>query len=318
MNKYSTAPVGHFVERSVALSIPQRQLPLLGLPKTSTSGCTGLAQGDIDNDGDADVFVATGARSFFSQLLINKVQASGRFDDEFSTRVPTAVAQVSTKIHSSTFAFDATRIHDEAGAPILVDLDADGDLDLIYAVAENVPRFYRNRGQDSNLDGFITAADSPAPGTFEDWTDTWLQRIRPIFDSVDAQAVDIDRDGDFDLVVDCFNDEEVPMRNDAAHQGARPAITEAWPRVGALRGRKVVLEGVNLTGARGLELVSRSSGTTVIVGPTAITNETNGRISFFMPATAPLGLVQIRVQRANPPTPADAKSVQYFGYFVLG
>jgi hypothetical protein len=318
MNKVLTAPVGHFVERSAALGVPR---PELHVGSThSTPGSAGLAQGDIDNDGDADLFVSRAKTEFFSSLLINRIQSSGVFEDEFSTRVPTAAALVSTKIHSAPFVGDPTRIHDEAGFPLLVDLDADGDLDLIHAVARNVPRFYRNKGEDSNQDGFITSTDSPPPGTFEDWTDHWLHRIRPIFDTVDAQAVDIDRDGDFDLAFDSFDDEVVLMRNDVADDDERPAITDAWPRVGRIRGRKLVLEGLHLDGAVAVEIVARASGTTVVVPQSAITDEDadDRRISFTLPVAVPLGLVQIRVQRADPPTPADAWSRQYFGYFVFG
>lgn len=316
MNGVQGAPVGTLVERSVAMALPQRVVTSGGV--TSTAGCAGLASGDVDNDGDTDLFVACGGRAFFSQLLMNKLSTSGRFSDEFAARIPTAAGSVSTAVHSQRFLLDTSRVHDDIGAPILVDLDADGDLDLVYAVAANVPRIYLNSGQDTNLDGWIDALDNLPPGNFFDATTSLLTQIRPIVDSVDAQAVDIDRDGDLDLAFDAFDDEVVLWRNELAQLGEQPAVSEAWPRIACVRGRRVVLEGRHLTSARGLQLRSRATGVTTVVPSTAITNETNGRISFVMPSSAPLGLVQIRVRRASAPTPADEWSRQYFGYCVLG
>lgn len=320
MNAVVGAPVGTLVERSVAIGLPQR----IDTAGTKTLGCGGLAQGDVNNDGWSDLFVSCGAREDWSELLMGTPGASWSFVDDFFARVPTHKDLLDPIVHSKLFPGSTTLRHDDVGSPIFVDLDADGDLDLVYAVAQNVPRMFLNQGQDVNQDGWIDAADDPAPpatplrGTFVDATGTLVTQIRPLYDSVDAQSVDLDRDGDLDLAFDCFDDEVVLWRNDLAQLGNKPAVSEAWPRIGCVRGRRVYLEGKNLTGARAVQLRSVSTGVTKTIASSALTAESQSRISFLMPSDAPLGLVQIRVRRANPPTPADEWSKQYFGYFVLG
>jgi hypothetical protein len=315
MNGIGGAPVGEFIESSAAIALPQRTS---GSPANKTIGCTGLARGDVDNDGYTDLFVACDGRGFFSELLMNHLATLGRFDDEYQARVPTLASTLSPVVHSMPHAGSPTQLHDEAGAPLLVDLDGDGDLDLVYAVKGNVPRFFINAGADSNGNGYIEPTDAPPLGKFYDATSAFIQDVRPIVDSVDAQAVDLDRDGDLDVAIDCFDDEVVFLRNDVAQIGAKPAVTEAWPRIGARRGRQVVLEGVQLTGALAVELNSVATSTIVSISGANITNLSAGRIAFTMPANAPLGLVQIRVRRVNAPTQADEWSTAYFGYYVLG
>jgi len=315
MNGVSGQAVGHLVESSATHGIVQRYV---ATPTPKMLGSGGGAQGDFDNDGDTDLFISCAARLHFSKLLINQLGTSAGFVDEFALRVPTDVSVADPIIHSE-LGVGTTRVHDEAGVPIIVDFDGDGDLDLIFPVASNVPRVYRNKGTDSNSDGFIDVTDgSSRPGTFEDVTSTFIKRVRPIVDSVDSQAVDVDRDGDYDLAFDCFDDEVVFVRNEVANSGNNPTITEAWPRVGSVRGRTVRLEGVNLANARAVQLVCRATSTTVNV-TTGITTDSLGRISFTMPNNTGLkGLVQIRVRKAGTPPPADEWTKQYFGYFVFG
>jgi hypothetical protein len=136
--------------------------------------------GDVDGDGDLDLFLADyEARD---RLLIN--DGSGAFSDESGQRLP-ALEEPS---------WDAD----------FADLDEDGDLDLIIAVAGGPNRLLRNDGQ-----GTFTL-DSGFP--VDDW------------DSRDVDAADLDGDGDLDLVVANF---EQPCRLLRNAGGGRFVVEEA-------------------------------------------------------------------------------------------
>ncbi len=326
LNGVSGKPIGELVDSTNAWTVPQRlssspPFPPSTIPQFHVLGAGGAAWGDFDNDGDADLLVTCGARNLLSALLINQSPAQVGFVDEFAARVDHDVSQVSAAIHS-TLVLGTSDVNDAAGKPIVVDIDGDGDVDIVYPVARNIPRIYRNKGVDSNADGLIDALDdvgAPQPrlGYFEDATDEYLSRVRPIVDSVDSQAVDLDRDGDWDLVFNTFDDEVVPLRNDVASTGGRPTITEAWPRVGAIRGRTIRLEGANLSSAAEVELRCRSTGTLVSV-TAGLSVDSLGRLSFTLPKHAGLrGLVQIRVRSTGQPPPVNAWTKQFFGYFVF-
>jgi hypothetical protein len=313
MNGVAGQPVGDLVEQSTSRGITRRYA-VSPAQVTTAVAAGGAAQGDIDNDGYADLVVTAYNRFLWIEVLMNRFRTTGKFVNEHYARVPTAQAALSPLIHSTigvpSGPYPANSVQDDAKVPLLVDLDGDGDLDLIYAVKNNVPRIYRNRGVDSNGDGFIDQLDSSPPGTFEDVTSLYIDQIRPIVDAVDAQAVDLDDDGDFDIFFNTFDDEVVPMRNDLRVASPRPAITEAWPRVGCVKERLVTLEGSNLSGVAAVEFRCRSTGATVTVGAGQISQVANGRIQFKMPAGLK-GLCQMRVKNG-------IWSTQYFGYFALG
>jgi hypothetical protein len=271
-----------------------------------------VAQGDIDNDGFADVFAPKSGPTQSVGLYMNRLATSGQFVDEFASRIPHLTTTLDTHvIHSE---ISGTEVHDDLGCASLFDFDADGDLDLVYAVRGNVPRFLRNRGADLNQDGVIDASDGSPLGFFEDATPAMVARIRPVVDSVETQAVDLDADGDLDFAVDSFDDEVVPWRNDLETDPTRPAVTEAWPRVGSIQGTLVELEGAHLDMANEV-LLLYGSGASVAIRLLTLVDEHHLR--FTLPSDAPLGLAQVRVRRREPSTNALVWSTQYFGYDVL-
>jgi hypothetical protein len=293
----------------------------------ASCGSFGIAQGDIDGDGDSDVVVAhfgQSGRTNYPWLLINLLNDQGSsilaFQDQFQSRIP--VASLSPIIHTA----DATvggvvkKGMDYAMFPTLVDLDADGDLDLVYQVVNDLPRILLNAGKDSNGDGVINKLDTPPPGTFTDATPTVLQQLKPTTDAQDLAALDVDRDGDFDLANDPFSDRVTFWRNDLPVVGGLPAVTEIWPRVGSIRRRTVRLEGIYLDNITKVQF--RFAGGATCESTLLTPIGTAGRqLDVTIPASCPLGLAQVRVQRTttcSTTTLTQRWSRQYFGYFILG
>lgn len=297
-------------------------------PAYSVCGSFGLAQGDVDNDGDADLVVthyAQTGRVNYPSLLINRLAEPGinAMVDEFSLpRIP--FGNFSNLIHTPATDMNGapTPDMDRAMFPVLFDMDGDGDLDMAYQVVDDLLRVFRNDGADSNNDGLITAADTPPPGTFTDVTAATLRSLKPTTDAQDVMAVDLDRDGDLDLAIDPFTDRVFFWRNDRPADEGRPAVTEAWPRVGSTRRRTVRLEGIHLDGV--VKVQFRFAGGAVceqtIVTPVAGSNGT--LLDLVIPNNCPLGLAQVRVLRSAPACGGGGTiqtwSRQYFGYFIQG
>ncbi|HMV10770.1 MAG TPA: FG-GAP-like repeat-containing protein [Cyclobacteriaceae bacterium] len=117
---------------------------------------------DIDDDGDKDLFVTTG----YSVLFFEK--DNGEF-------VPTASPLTLTGITEPTLAF--------------IDVDQDGDLDaLVFNLSSYEIEFFNNTGDRQNP--VFTSAASPEP--FEGLNFDYNTKL---------SAVDIDHDGDLDLIV---------------------------------------------------------------------------------------------------------------------
>ena len=125
-----------------------------------------LELGDADGDGDLDLLVGNEDRN---RLLIN--DGRGVFVDESATRLPVSG-------------------HEETREADFGDVDEDGDLDIVFA----------------NTQFFVAQADrqnrlliNDGTGHFADETDTRMPRDNDL--NVDADFVDLDADGDLDIVL---------------------------------------------------------------------------------------------------------------------
>jgi FG-GAP-like repeat len=127
--------------------------------------------GDVDRDGDLDLLfsnvnLGTG-RSPRDRLLLN--DGTGRFQDVSSAQLPPDSA--------STMDSD------------LVDVDADGDLDVVQALLQSVPsaRVWLNDGAGRFADATATFIPTSVRGDF-----------------IEAEAADLNRDGKLDLFLGAF------------------------------------------------------------------------------------------------------------------
>jgi len=129
----------------------------------------GMASGDVDNDGDIDVFVTPGD-IFANRLLIN--DGTGQFTDQAAAA-------------GLEFLKGGTENHKFSG-PLLADFDGDGFLDLFIGGIGGDPCFlFRNNGDgtfsDVSVASGISAIDS--------------------FSTISSAAGDYDKDGDLDLLL---------------------------------------------------------------------------------------------------------------------
>jgi len=127
--------------------------------------------GDVDNDGDLDMFV-TNTDGFQNRLFIN--DGHGFFSDETTDRLPI----------DTDFTLDAE----------LGDVDRDGDLDLFI-----VNNFAFQLPDCTTLSGQNRLLMNDGTGVFFDETE---QRVPvSIAASTDARFVDVDGDGNLDIVI---------------------------------------------------------------------------------------------------------------------
>jgi hypothetical protein len=127
---------------------------------TDTSRCNGASWGDMDNDGDLDLMVATGLLGMYNDLLYRN-NGDGTF----------------TKITDSPVVNDATW----SGGSAWGDFDSDGDLDLFVGGYDGHNRLYENDGT-----GTFTSIDTGIVVTDGNYT-------------MGAGWADYDNDGDLDL-----------------------------------------------------------------------------------------------------------------------
>ncbi|MGZ7007356.1 MAG: FG-GAP repeat domain-containing protein, partial [Ilumatobacteraceae bacterium] len=167
---------GHFTNQSASL--------VGGLAKPVRE----VAIGDIDGDGDLDLYLPD-AFGGADVLFVN--QGNGQLVDEAATRMPGVASH--------------------AGAVRFADVDDDGDLDLLvgdgYATnATQEVHLYLNDGTGA----FVPADERlPVQGEVADAND-------PAFatDPDDFDLLDVDRDGDLDLLINHHHGRELLWLND--------------------------------------------------------------------------------------------------------
>lgn len=215
-------------------------------PRDASLRAMDVAAGDIDGDGDIDLFIAQEFQS--NRVLIN--DGKGNFTDESAARLPAS-------------AYDSEEVQ-------LVDLDGDGDLDAIIACEDDRKKtllLNNGKGQFSNasdrlaqkgVSNGVEAADFDGDGDVDlafanAWTDALLindgkanftdeTASRLPYDadtSQDFTAADVDGDGDLDLISGGENGNRLWLNDgkgvftDATGRLPKPANPEITRKVGA-------------------------------------------------------------------------------------
>jgi hypothetical protein len=125
---------------------------------------------DLDNDGDLDLVAgaADGRLRYFANVGSRQEPA---FVERLGSGNPFAAIDVG-----------------DFSAPALADLDGDGDRDVLVGAEVGRARYFRNTGSAATaVYTELTGGANPMPTTFTD-------------ERVDPELVDLDRDGDFDLL----------------------------------------------------------------------------------------------------------------------
>ena len=158
------------------------------------------ALGDLDGDGDADMLLGT----WRDAILY--------FRNDGTRAAPKFVLADSAAV---------TLTRGSHAAPSLADLDGDGDLDLLVGEASGSVNYYRNDG-------------TPSGAKFALVSDEWEgiqagRRSAP-------RVVDLDADGDLDLVVGNESGTPLVYRNTGSPKAPafrREAASVEWPPLGA-------------------------------------------------------------------------------------
>jgi len=161
---------------------------------------------DIDKDGDLDMVVGN---EDGNKILVN--DGSGKFADETSSRLMTDVDMETRKV-------------------ALADIDKDGDLDIFMANVAFRP------GKNPNARFFV----NDGRGFFADETTTRLPQ--PVQHTIDGKLVDIDYDGDVDLITGHFPQKPI-----------RALLNDGTGKF--IESSKMIFSAVTNSDALGLELV---------------------------------------------------------------
>lgn len=128
----------------------------------------GVVFGDVDGDGDADVFLTNTSDGQKNRLLINSGLYSGVFIDETDARLPAGTVNSRTSVDG-----------------LFRDFDGDGDNDLYLVDRNTSNNVFWNDGAGNFTDlGDPNLPDQPASGSR----------------TYGLSAIDIDYDGDIDLI----------------------------------------------------------------------------------------------------------------------
>ncbi len=196
-----------FVENTGTCSSPSLRGEPVSFPTNNplaTSGYNAPALGDMDNDGDQDMVVGVlgGAfnpnRTTVNNLHYLEQTNPGEFVDRTS-RLITTVDVGSESI------------------PAFVDLDGDGDLDLILS-----NKIEQSNQQTGRMYYFENTGTTRAP-TFA-WRGPWS------FDGAYHYAptfADLDADGDFDMLLGNWRDELAYYRNDGDSRSPRLVLADS-------------------------------------------------------------------------------------------
>ncbi|MBU2514066.1 VCBS repeat-containing protein [bacterium] len=153
------------------------RLPIIKNDQISRSVPT---MGDLDQDGDFDLLIGSrSGRIFYYENIGNENQWRFQFksDDLFPSE------------------------NRENSAPLLIDIDQDGDLDLIVGSKSGRLYFYANQGSSEEAN-FVEDNNI--------FRGLWLgQNSRPA-------VIDLDNDGLYDILVGTFNGKLVYLRNDSS------------------------------------------------------------------------------------------------------
>jgi len=132
--------------------------------------------GDIDNDGDLDVF-------------IGEELPGGNATIYFSENIGDATTPVFGDTISSPFGLSTDDI---LANPYLLDIDDDGDLDMFVGERNGQLNFFENQGTNQT-----PSFSTPSPNPFG-------LNLPSDVSSVNAAFVDIDDDGDYDLFINSY------------------------------------------------------------------------------------------------------------------
>jgi len=163
---------------------------------------------DIDHDGDPDLFVGEGDGAVKFFLNVGTAQ-----DPNFiaKTGPDNPLGQVDVGFYS---------------APVLADIDGDGDPDAFIGSTDGTVRYYENIGNDTTPD-FVERSDSENP----------LSGQVVGYDAVPALA-DLDGDGDLDAFIGEYAGKIRYYRNDQFHLNHEPT-TVILTTSGVLAGKPV-------------------------------------------------------------------------------
>ncbi len=221
----------------------------------------GAAFGDIDNDGDLDLFaqanpggdLPNGARRDLADQLFRNV-GDGQFE---------RVAEFTTPTH-----------HDLGGGATFADVDLDGDLDLVFAGFNTPIALYLNDGH----------------GAFTPSTDPTLAANVSTHASVISG--DIDDDGDMDVIIGNWGDQPGGdfvriLRNESAPcgQAVRIRLRDRYGAADPIGARVTLIT----RGAVGVRRQTRES-----MGQTTFRGQSGDQLFFGMPRSERVVSLEIR------------------------